>query len=130
MNKLLTKKLETLLLLGCKQVGGYDPDEVDAFIGEQLTVQESKTAYAFLTWITEKDKHFGSGTIRERFAEWRTNIHDEQIDAILTEIAKKHLQIPTLETQRSGVDFQEVSVWGVKAALRAAFEEGKKTHEE
>jgi hypothetical protein len=45
----------------------------------------------------------------------------------LEQIAKEHLFIETLETQNSDrLDFHDVSVWGVKAALEAAFEAGRK----
>ncbi|OLS02567.1 DUF6900 domain-containing protein [Tissierella creatinophila] len=44
----------------------------------------------------------------------------------LEEIAKEQLFIETLETRMSdGLDFHDVSVWGVKEALRLAFELGK-----
>lgn len=43
----------------------------------------------------------------------------------LAEIAKEHLRIDTLETRRSdSLDFHDVSVWGVRAALEAAFRAG------
>lgn len=46
-------------------------------------------------------------------------------DALLAEIAKLKLHIETLETRRSdSLDFHEVSVWGVKDALLAAYEAG------
>jgi hypothetical protein len=46
---------------------------------------------------------------------------------LLDQIAKEHLFIETLETQHSDrLDFHDVSVWGVKAALQAAFEAGRK----
>lgn len=45
----------------------------------------------------------------------------------LEQIAKEHLFIETLETQHSDrLDFHDVSVWGVKAALQAAYEAGRK----
>jgi len=45
----------------------------------------------------------------------------------LEQIAKEHLFIETLQTQHSDrLDFHDVSVWGVKAALQAAFEAGRK----
>ena len=48
-----------------------------------------------------------------------------QIDTILTLIAQKHLGIETLETRRSDrLDFHDVSVWGVKSALVAAYQAG------
>jgi hypothetical protein len=44
----------------------------------------------------------------------------------LAEIARKHLFIETLETQRADrLDFHEVSVWGVCDALTAAFDAGQ-----
>ncbi len=44
----------------------------------------------------------------------------------LLQIAKQHLQIDTLETRRSDqLDFHEVSAWGIKSALQAAYDAGK-----
>jgi len=49
------------------------------------------------------------------------------IDKKLAEIARQHLFIETLETRRSdSLDFHDVSVWGVKAALKAAYSLGCK----
>jgi hypothetical protein len=43
----------------------------------------------------------------------------------LTNIAQAKLHIETLETQKSdGLDFHDVSVWGIKAALEAAYDAG------
>lgn len=40
----------------------------------------------------------------------------KHIDTILTDIAVKHLRIPTLAERRSDrLDFHSVSVWGVRA---------------
>ncbi len=51
-----------------------------------------------------------------------TKKQDQQI----IEIAKRHLQIETLEERKSDtLDFHEVSVWGVKRALEEAFELGR-----
>jgi hypothetical protein len=48
-----------------------------------------------------------------------------QIDTLLTLIAQKHLDIDSLETRKSDrLDFHEVSVWGIKSALEAAFKAG------
>lgn len=45
---------------------------------------------------------------------------------IFTQIAKQHLNLETLEERKSdSLDFKEVAVWNVKAALEAAFEAGK-----
>ncbi len=44
---------------------------------------------------------------------------------LLAAIAQKHLFIKTLETRNSdGLDFHEVSVWGVHAGLEAAYAAG------
>lgn len=48
------------------------------------------------------------------------------IDALFAAIAKEHLHLETLETRNSdSLDFHDVAVWGVKAALEAAYEAGK-----
>jgi hypothetical protein len=40
---------------------------------------------------------------------------------MFAQIAREHLHIETLETRGSdSLDFHDVSVWGVKAALQAA----------
>ena len=44
---------------------------------------------------------------------------------LLADIAQKHLFIETLEERKSdSLDFHEVSVWGVQAALEAAYAAG------
>lgn len=49
----------------------------------------------------------------------------KHINTILSDIAVKHLQIPTLTERHSDrLDFHSVSVWGVQAALQAAFDAG------
>jgi hypothetical protein len=46
-------------------------------------------------------------------------------DEVLAEIARKHLGVPTLEARNSDrLDFHEVAVWEVKAALEAAYQAG------
>ena len=46
-------------------------------------------------------------------------------DQLFTAIAKEHLFIKTLETRRSdSLDFHDVSVWRVRAALEAAYKAG------
>lgn len=45
----------------------------------------------------------------------------------LEDIAKKYLSIDTLETRRSdSLDFHDCSIWGIKKALEAAYEAGRK----
>lgn len=54
------------------------------------------------------------------------NSSDQLTDALLASIARKHLLIETMETRNSdSLDFHDVAVWSVKAALLAAFEAGK-----
>ena len=51
---------------------------------------------------------------------------DKTLDQQLQQIALDHLFIETLETRNSDrLDFHEVSVWGVKSALMAAYEAGR-----
>ena len=50
----------------------------------------------------------------------------QHIDAKLESIARRYLLIETLETQGSdALDFKDVAVWSIKAALQAAFEAGQ-----
>jgi hypothetical protein len=71
----------------------------------------------------------------DRQGEWvgfaaATKVHEIASDATteqqLLQIAKQHLFIETLDTQHSDqLDFHDVSVWGIKSALQAAYEAGK-----
>ena len=50
----------------------------------------------------------------------------QTLEQQLQQIALDHLFIETLETRNSDrMDFHEVSVWGVKSALMAAYEAGR-----
>lgn len=50
----------------------------------------------------------------------------KSIEQILSTIAEEKLSIETLETRDSDeLDFHEVSVWGIKAALNQAYEQGR-----
>ena len=47
------------------------------------------------------------------------------IDKVLEDIAKEHLRVPTLETRKSdSLDFHDLAVWQLRAALDAAFQAG------
>ena len=51
---------------------------------------------------------------------------NKNVEKKLETIAKEELFIETLETRNSdGLDFHDVSVWGVKKALELAFEMGR-----
>ena len=55
-----------------------------------------------------------------------TALSPDEIELLLESIALNHLFIETLETRNSDrMDFHEVSVWGVKSALMAAYEAGR-----
>ena len=52
----------------------------------------------------------------------------QQIDQLLSEVAKKHLNIETLETRNSdSLDFYDVAVWSLKDTLEAAYEAGQQS---
>lgn len=49
-----------------------------------------------------------------------------QRDALLLQIAERHLFLETLETRNAdSLDFHEHAVWAVRSALEAAFEAGR-----
>ena len=51
-------------------------------------------------------------------------------ESILERIANDKLRVPTLRTQRcDNLDFHEVAVWELRAALEAAFEAGRSAKE-
>ena len=53
-----------------------------------------------------------------------TSSHSEE-NPILSQIAREHLGIPTLETRRADqLDFHDIAVWQVVAALKAAYDAG------
>lgn len=52
------------------------------------------------------------------------------MNEILATIASEKLGIETLETQKSDrLDFHDLAVWSVRAALEAAFEAGQRSRE-
>jgi hypothetical protein len=51
---------------------------------------------------------------------------DPATDALLLEIARKHFPLETLEARNSdSLDFHDVAVWSIRAALEAAFAAGQ-----
>jgi hypothetical protein len=54
----------------------------------------------------------------------------EKRDTILAEIARQHLHLAPLESRNSdSLDFHDLAVWSIKAALEAAFEAGRRSSE-
>ena len=52
---------------------------------------------------------------------------DAQRNALLLEIAERHLFVETLETRNSDrLDFHEHAVWAIRSALEAAYEAGRR----
>lgn len=50
----------------------------------------------------------------------------KQLDKLIADIAREHLNMPTLGARMSdALDFHEVAVWSVLAALKAAYEAGR-----
>ena len=53
-----------------------------------------------------------------------------QRDKTLAEIAAKHLHLETLETRKSdSLDFHDMAVWSIKAALESAYEAGRQSRD-
>ena len=58
----------------------------------------------------------------------REALSDREKSIELTSIASTHLHVETLETRNSdSLDFHDVTVWGIKAALEAAYVAGKRS---
>jgi hypothetical protein len=57
----------------------------------------------------------------------RTPQEERELDATLERIAQQHLRVTTLESRQSdAMDFYDLAVWNLKAALEAAFEAGRR----
>lgn len=55
----------------------------------------------------------------------KTTKTSSKMDSTLLEIARKELNLETLETRRSdSLDFHDTAVWCVRAALEAAYRAG------
>jgi hypothetical protein len=52
-------------------------------------------------------------------------------DALLLDIAQRHLFLETLETRnRDRLDFHDTAVWAIRSALVAAFDAGRRAEAE
>jgi acyl carrier protein len=57
-------------------------------------------------------------------------VTDKNIADQLAAIAKRLLDVPTLETRNSdALDFHSLAVWNIRLALESAFELGRKSKE-
>lgn len=70
---MLSSKLETLLVMGVKASGSYDPMKALGTVEEYMTLQEAATAASFLNWIVVSKLTFGRGNIRERFQQFEAD---------------------------------------------------------
>jgi len=66
----MNKKLKTLILMGVKQSGSYDPDEALIDVECYLNNMEYTTASMFLRWVGVHKKTFGTKTIDTVFKEF------------------------------------------------------------
>ncbi len=56
----------------------------------------------------------------------KTPNQTQNVEHLIAQIAAQHLLIETLETRnRDCLDFHEVPVWGIEAALMAAYAAGR-----
>ena len=56
----------------------------------------------------------------------QTEAQTAQRDALILAIAKRQFFIETLETrERDSLDFHDVAVWSIRAALEEAYEAGR-----
>lgn len=67
----MTEPLRTLLFVGLKAAGSYDPETVLPHIEQHLTTGESDLAQAFLRWCHENNRAFGRANLDVRFREFQ-----------------------------------------------------------
>jgi hypothetical protein len=70
----VTDKLKTLILMGVKQSGSYDPDEALVDVESYLNNMEYTTASMFLRWVIVHNKKFGTATFEKVFKEFKRAI--------------------------------------------------------
>lgn len=64
-------KLEQLILLGVRQAGSYQPEDVLPRIEEVLTIPQYRKIRSFLTWVCENNRKFGHGNISAVIEEYK-----------------------------------------------------------
>ncbi len=104
--------------------GRYLADDLSFIEGAPDTAEKIITHLA--NRISDKGwrKHFEKSITDETGKTYTTKQPTK--DELFAAIAKEHLNIETLETRNSdSLDFHDVSVWGIQAALEAAFAAGK-----
>lgn len=67
----MKEPLRTLLLMGVKQAGSYDPAEVLIYIEEMLSFPDIDVAGDFLKWCHKNGRKFGHGNIEKVFQDFQ-----------------------------------------------------------
>lgn len=70
MNKLGDRNY-ALIEIGCKTTGTYEPNECLGMVEEQLYVDEIVEIRAFMQWVHDNGRTFGSGNYEEVFAAFK-----------------------------------------------------------
>ncbi|MGD0973458.1 MAG: hypothetical protein ABR866_05180 [Candidatus Korobacteraceae bacterium] len=122
-----TEELDNTFGLRCPQCGASDQIDICADVWVRLC-PDGADATAAENGDTEWTDHSGAKCCACGFG---GNVSDfstrPDTDQFFAAIAEEHLSIDTLETRRRDLlDFHNVSVQGVRAALGAAYEAGKK----
>lgn len=70
MPRKLSSKLETLIRMGVKQTGSYEPEKCMWVYEEELTLQENQQVESFLRWCVKTGTTFG-WNLPEVWEKWR-----------------------------------------------------------
>ncbi len=96
-------------------------------------IEEAKSAERAEAWpqavaMWTKAATLCDGEVEQRCLAGITRCEREvKVDTELASVARRILNVPTLETRKSdALDFHEVSVWQLLAALRLAYRMGRK----
>ncbi len=68
--KKLNDKVISLMRNAVSTVGSYNPSECFFIFEESLTIEESIYTEAFLRWVHDNNKTFGSGNINDVYSEF------------------------------------------------------------
>jgi len=66
----ISPKAKTLLFMGLKHAGTYEPDKALSLIEEELTFGEFDQLSGFLKWIVQKERTFGRDNIDKVYREF------------------------------------------------------------
>ncbi len=66
----LTGRLQVLLLGAVKMTGSYAFSDIEPYIGESLTLEETKSIEMFMEWVCKKKLTFGSANLSGTWKSW------------------------------------------------------------